>query len=473
MSKRSRKWNRRAFLRAAGVGASAAALAPFLPLPQAEGAAGPRRMIIITGGQGTDMSRWRPSGTETDFVLSEILDPLVAYQDRMIVLDGVDNEAAIQGDFGGHFGMSTLWTGMPVMSGPLRDEGVSWPQGPSVDRLISAHVHAGTTRDAFYWGTWPASLSGGNQGPNGIAHHRGPDSPIEPELFPARAFDRMFAGVTGDEAEIARRRFERQSVIDVVNGDLGRIRSELPEVDRDRMDAHLAGIRRLEERLAELHPVCTVPPVPGEHTESEVRNYDNHPMFTDLQFELMAHALACDLTRVACFQWPHSEGRGSFMPSVGYREFGSFHARAHQMSYEEVGGEVVTDTDRIEARRDVANLTRYRSEAIASLLDRMLPEVRACSLLVWGSEMSEGGTHSNRNIPLVMVQGQDLDYFSAGRYLQWGDYDPYTRYRNGTYYGGQPMNKVLVSMCQAMGMSDVTQVGLPEIEAGELTELRG
>ncbi len=467
---RKTRWSRRAFLRAAGVSGAAAAVASLLPRPLAEAATGPKRIVFITNGQGTDMTRWRPTGGETDFALGSVLDPFEAFRDRLLVLDGVDNEAAYLGVAGGHFGMSTLWTGVPIPEGTVRDEGVGWPQAASIDRAIAARVGGETRFDAFYWGTWPASLSGGNQGPNGIAYHRGPDQPIEPELYPDRAFDRLFDGITGDGAQVARLRAERRSVLDLVTGELGRVRAELPEADRDRMDAHLHGFRSLEERLADLAPMCVVPERPRDFSESEMRSFSNHPEITELQFQLMAHALACDLTRVACFQWPHSEGTGNFLEAEGYRDFGSFHARAHQMSYEVVGDEVVTDADRIAAREDMANLTRWRAEKIVHhLLENMLPDVLDNTLVVWSAEMSEGGTHSNRNIPLVMVQGSEYGAFRTGRYLKFGDWNPFEDY-NGEH-GGRPMNQVLVSLCQSMGLEDVNVVGDPSIAGGPLGEL--
>ena len=466
-----RRWSRRTFLRAAGIGASAGAFAALFPRTTVEAAPGPKRLVLITSGQGTDIPRWRPTGGETDFALSYVLEPFEAHRERMLILDGIDNEAAYLGVADGHFGMSTLWTGVGIPPGTVREEGVGWPQAPSVERIIAERVGAETRFDAFYWGTWPASLSGGNQGPNGIAYHRGPDQPIEPVLSPDRAFDRLFDGVTGDAAAIERLRNERRSVIDLVRGEVGRLRAELPAPDRDRLDAHLDGVRQLEERLAELQPVCIVPERPGAYTESMERSFDLHPQTTRLQFELMAIALACDLTRVAAFQWPHSEGRGSFMAAEGYRDFGSFHTIAHEMSYETVDDVVVTDEARLRAREDMANLNRWRSQAIVEgLLDRMLPDVLANTLVVWASEMSEGGTHSNRNVPVVMVQGDDFGEFTTGRYLRWGEFDPYGNSR--AYTGGQPMSKVLVSLCHAMGLTDVTTVGDPSVSTGPLEELR-
>lgn len=450
--------------------AAATVLAPFVPRPRVQAAVGPKRLVLITSGQGTDMTTWRPSGTETDFTLSRQLEPLAAYQDRLLVLDGVDNAAAYKGVTSGHFGMSTLWTGVGIPSGTVREEGVGWPQAPSVERRIAAAVGSMTRFDAFYWGTWPASLSGGNQGPNGIAYHRGPDQPIEPVLSPDRAFDRLFEGVTGDAAQIEQLRIDRRSVIDLVSGELTRVRAELPEVDRARMDAHIHGVRQLEERLADLRAMCVVPERPRTYGDSEVRDFRLHAEITALQFELIGLALACDLTRVAAFQWPHSEGSGSFMEAQGYRTFGSFHTRAHEMSYETVDDRTVTDEQRRIAREDLSNLQRWRSQAIAEdLLGKMLPDVLDNTLVVWASEMSEGGTHSNRNIPLVMFQGASFGYFRAGRHLRWGEYDPISNFSR--YTGGQPMNKVLVSICHAMGLEDVTSVGDTTIETGPLTEL--
>jgi hypothetical protein len=99
----------------------------------------------------------------------------------------------------------------------------------------------------------------------------------------------------------------------------------------------------------------------------------------------------------------------------------------------------------------------------------MDPDVLDHTLLVWASEMSEGGTHSNRNVPIVMVQGAEYGSFSAGRYLRWGAYDPIENFSDNT--GGEPMNKLLVSICQSMGLTDIDEVGDTTISTGPLKEL--
>ncbi|MBL4685879.1 MAG: DUF1552 domain-containing protein [Nannocystaceae bacterium] len=447
------------------------ALAPFLPRSVEAAGEQPKRLILITNGQGTDMTTWRPSGTETEFTLSAQLEPLAAYQDRMVILDGVDNEAAIRGPGRGHFGQGTMWTGVEVPTGNVRpQEMLGWPTAASVDAIIGARVGKDTRFPAYYWGTWPIATNGSNQGPNGICHYRGSEDPINPQLNPASAFDTLFDGVMGTDPAIgARLRHERRSVIDLVHGELTRVRTEMPSVDRERLDAHLDSLRELEDRINQVTAECEVPEHPGQFTESEVRDFDQVHVFTRLQFELMRHALLCDLTRVACFDWPHSEGYGNYMEEEGYRPFGSIHTLAHTMSYatEDLNP---SDEERVIAREDMANLQQWRSKMLSTeLLDKLPPDIMDNTLLVWTSEMSEGGTHSNRNVPIVMVQGEQFGAFEAGRYLRYGEYDPIDNFSQHT--GGVPMNQLLVSLCHAMGLDDINEVGDATISTGPLAEL--
>ena len=89
--------NRRAVLR--GAGGVAIAL-PWLelmgPARSAEAAAPPAKKFvgIYTPG-GTELDRWRPTGTETDFTLSRILQPLAPVKQHVMVVDGIDMTCAV------------------------------------------------------------------------------------------------------------------------------------------------------------------------------------------------------------------------------------------------------------------------------------------------------------------------------------------------------------------------------------------
>ncbi len=461
---RDHRWSRRAFLRAAGITTGAGALAALFPLPAAAGVQ-PKRLVLVTHGQGADMTRWAPTGTETAFTLSESLAPLAPIQDRLLVLDGIDNEAAYHLTGGGHFGMGTLWTGVALPEGTAYICGtdkVGWPQSRSVERLIAERLG----KDAFYWGTWPIAKDGDNQGPNGLMHYRGADDPIEPVLAPDQAFDRLFSGVTGTAESVAKLRFERKSVIDVVKGELARLRTQLPREDRARLDAHLAGVRTLEGQLTQLTSSCTVPPRPSTFTTSQVRDYSLHPMISRLQLDLMAKALACDLTRVACFCWPHSEMDAHWLANEGFDGFGSIHTNAHELNYDTIDGVAVTDGQRLVARQNLANLTTWRSKTLLeSFWNALAPEVQDMTLVAWTSEMSEPGAHSNRNVPTVLIQGQGFGYFRTGRYLKWGNFKPTDASAVHDPTGGPHTNQLLVSLCNAMGLGDVTSYGDTNIPA--------
>jgi Protein of unknown function (DUF1552) len=465
----SSRWSRRAFMRAAGISLPTAGLAALFPLPAAAGAP-PKRLILLTHGQGAEMTTWNPTGTESNFQLSTQLSPFNAVKDRLLVLSGVDNQAAYFGTGGGHFAQATLWTGVALRVGDAYICGnnhVDWPHARSVDQIIAERVGAMTPFPAFHWGTWPIARNGSNQGPNGLAHYRGPSDPIEPVLSPDLAFDRLFSGVAGGIQAAAKVRAERRSVIDIVRGELNRLRAQLPSGDRARLDAHLQGVRKLENELQALDSSCVVPTRPRGFTTTESRNFSNHPLITKLQFQLMAQALACDLTRVACFSWPHSEGEGTFLPQVGFSAFGSFHTNAHELTYDEVTpGVPVTPAQRQAARTNLANLTQWRSKTIVEDLWNVLaPEVRDHTTLTWATDMSEPGAHSNRNVPIVILQGAGVGAFRTGRYLKWGSFNGSDVNTIHLATGGPHTNQLLVSLCHAMGLNDINMVGESNVPA--------
>src|SRR4051812_47326637 len=78
----------------------------------------PQRLVGFFSPNGTIRENWTPTGTEKDFQLSRILAPLETYKDKLIVLDGVDNEAARHGVGDDHMrGMGTMLTGTELLSG--------------------------------------------------------------------------------------------------------------------------------------------------------------------------------------------------------------------------------------------------------------------------------------------------------------------------------------------------------------------
>lgn len=113
------KLNRRAFLRGAGgVSIGLPVLGSMLGRAYAQSSILPKRFVVFFSPNGTLSERWMSAGGERDFQLGEILQPLQAHRDDLIILRGIDMEAAYNGPGDGHQkGMGCMLTGTELLDG--------------------------------------------------------------------------------------------------------------------------------------------------------------------------------------------------------------------------------------------------------------------------------------------------------------------------------------------------------------------
>jgi hypothetical protein len=440
------KWSRRNLLRTLGISAAAA---PFIPLLEghAEDPVVPKRLVLFTHTNGVVLENWRPTGSEHDFVLPSILAPLQAHRDRMLVLDGVDLGYAL--DINkinvGHSGIASLWTGSHVI---WQDEQVEngWASGPSVDQVVAGAIGNQTAFPSLQTGviTHRADAFVHTR-----AYYSGSQQPLECETDPRAVFERVFGDYTAEPSALARRTAGRRSIIDAVRGDISSLQPKLSASDRHRLDEHLTGIAELEARLDDiLPPSCEIPLEPGDMNPEAPETLD---AVTDAQIDLVVRALACDRTRVAGFQW----GREASCSSAPWIGNGDIHTHSHE-----------TTPASLEFRTQLA---AWHASKLARLLDGLAAaNALENTLVVWGSAMTSSELHTSWNIPLVVIDG--TGYFDTGRWLRWGSYTG--GYTPST---GVPSNKLLVSICHAMGLTDVESFGNlnnPELMTGPLEGLR-
>jgi hypothetical protein len=427
---RDSKWSRRNLLRTLGVSAAAA---PFIPLLEghAGGTALPKRLVLFTHSNGVVLENWRPTGGEADFVLSPILAPLAAYRDRMLVLDGLD--LGYGKDIGkssvGHAGMASLWTGTsPIWQDEELENG--WASGPSVDQVVANAIGHETTYASLQTGV---ITERSNAFIHTRAYHAGAEQPLDCENDPHAVFERLFGDFTAEPGALQRRIDGRRSVMDAVRADVAALQPKLAPADRHRLDEHLTGIAELEDRLDDvLPPSCEVPDAPAE---MDYESTENLEAVTDAQIDLVVRALACDRTRVVGFQWGR-EGSTGTAPWIGS---GGIHTRSHEVTPES-----------IDYRTQLS--TWYATKFVRLLDGLAAANALEGTLVVWSSPMAVSDLHTNWNLPFVMVDG--TGYFSTGRHLRWGTYE-------GGYVPstGESSNKLLVSICHAMGLDDVESFG--------------
>jgi len=418
--------SRRAFLGSLG---AAGVLCPFIPLLERELEAAPGdfplRLIVLFSANGTIHENWAPTGGESDFTLSPILSPLEAYRDQMIVLDGLEMSRAGVGD-GHQKGMGHLWTGSTLLEGTEFEGGdggtAGWGGGISVDQHVANAVGDDTPYRSLEFGVQTKGATVWSR-----MSYAGPNQPLAPEDSPDAMFDRLFADFDVDASELDRLKAQRQSVIDLVKGDLDSLMVQHGSADdKLKIEAHLESIRAIEQRNQAEAPTCEIPGAPGgiDHDAN-----DNYPLVSQLQSDLLSMSLTCDMTRVASLQWSRSVSNTRFS-WLGIEE------GHHDLSHLGDGDQSMIDK--------LTQINTWYSEQVRYLLDALaaLPEgdgsVLDNTLVVWGNELSRGNSHGNRPIPFVLLGGGG-GQLEMGRYLQ---------------YDNVEHNRLLVSICNAMGLAD-------------------
>jgi hypothetical protein len=393
-------------------------LAPFYALLEraasAQAAAGcARRLVLFFTPNGTVHRRWRPtgSGTSFEFPAGSILEPLAPHKARVLICDGIDfkNTSNHEG------GMAAMLTGNGTLS--------SQSKGMSVDQYIATEIGGSSRFSSLELGVQTSAWGGGVQT---RMSYSAPGAFVPPDDDPVHVFSRLFGTVSSDPTEADRIRRRRQSVIDVVRGDVADLRARVGTEERQKLDLHLESLRRVELGLSGVTG-CTQPTAPAP-----INTYDNDrfPEIGSLQMDLLVTALACDATRVASIQWSHTVGPQVFS-WLGLSD--GHHSLSHMDDGNTTGVESFVLAERWYTEQFVYFLTRLSETPDAAggtLLDS--------TLVVWCKELGDGRLHDCLSVPFVLAGG---GCFTPGRYVD---------------FGGAPHQKLLVSICQAMGLDNQT-----------------
>ncbi len=433
--------SRRRFLQAAG----ASVALPLLPsLGYAQQSMFPKRLVVFYSANGTVPFRWAPTGGERNFTLSEILAPLEPYRDDILVLEGVDMRVTSKGPGAAHQrGMGAVLTGRPLNEGDFAGGGDAmsgWASGISIDQHI-ANERADATK--FHSLQFGVRATGGQNRQTMV--YAGSDQPILPDNDPYSVFDRVFSDLDTDPFDLERTRLRRASVLDHVMGDLGKLNQKIAASDRERVDAHLESVRRIETRLSTPQEVitCTAPSL-GTRIDPDAQ--DNFPDVGKLQMDQLVTALSCDLTRVATIQFSRATS-GQRYDFLGVTD--SHHSLSHE------------GDNNGAAQNDLVKINTWLCEQFAYLIGQMkaIPEGDGTlldhSVVVWVNSLGKGNSHTRNDIPVVMA-GSCHGFFDTGRFLEFGD---------------EPHNNLLVSLAQAMDVN-INTFGDPDFCTGPIQALR-
>ncbi|XXY48369.1 DUF1552 domain-containing protein [Sorangium sp. So ce269] len=447
-ARRSSRWrlDRRTFLR--GAGGLAVAL-PFLEAMSGSASAVefPKRFVVFFTGLGTVKQAWQPTGTETAFELGEILAPLSPYRDKLLVIEGVDMESAYNGPGDPHQqGIGQALTGTELQEGTLFPYAcdpaalVGWGGGISVDQFLAARLGQRTKLSSLELGVQVQYANVSSR-----ISYLGPGQPVPPEDDPRAVFDRLFNDLSADPADLERRRALRRRVLGSVMEDYGSLARQLGGEDRQKLEHHLEAVSEIEKRLDApglLGGACAVPEL-GERLD--VYANDSFPAIGRLQMDLLAMALACDLTRTASIQWSATQA-GKVFTWLGQSD------THHALSHSSPGHQA--------KQQQLVDIGRWQAEQLAYLLGKLdaVPEGAGTlldnTIVLWCTDISAGQSHSRRDMPYV-IAGRAGGALRTGRFLS---------------YAGDPHNNLLVALCNAMGV-DVSTFGNPAYCTGPLPGL--
>jgi hypothetical protein len=470
---------RRSFLKAVGSSLIALPFVEVLADSVAQAADGqPLKFIGVYHPHGVAAEYWamRAGDTETDFdityencSLAPFDDPETygkSYKDKILPIEGID----LLSSANGHDTAATILTGSRVSGKPANislDQYLAVTLGlGSATRIASAALAVGV--DGSEPGT---TLSYGEGG-----------EPLSKIIDPVKAFDLFFAGfVVGDDpeaiAQAARQRALGKSVIDFVNGDIGRLRSRVGPREQQKLDQHLTSLRELEKQFTEATTACVVPTPPDPSTFPSLKAYNGgepyYDVITDAMVDILAQAMACDITRFATLFLNDLSYSGNPLGLPADNHGGV----AHTYDASELGNDGrPTGPGNPATWLPLAQINRYNYSKIARLLQKLDQFGALESTLIYASsDMGNPAWHSTRNVPTLLAGGA-AGKFRMGRRLKlradcpandlWCSFD-------SANFSASPNNKLLVSIAQAFG-AEVDSFGTqpePALSTGTLTGL--
>ncbi|MEM9159971.1 MAG: DUF1552 domain-containing protein [Verrucomicrobiota bacterium] len=338
--------------------------------------ANPTRFLVVGNPFGMHPENFFPSDFGKNFTLPHTLRSMDWLKDRMTILSHTD-----------HNMVSGHGREISFLSGVLPTTAAAYPEkNMSVDQIVARH-----TGSKVRYPYVNASLGSNihmSWNSNGIA--------LEPITDPQKLFDHLFLNLTAQEKKTRRELISRNgSILDTVRSQLAGIKKHATVNDLERLDQYETSVRSLEKNFSNR----------ANWIDKDKPAYDISHHFNAFEvtvenrynaiFDMVSYAFETDLTRVATISFPADL---SYTDVDGVNR--GYHACTHNGKKEDVVSELVS----IESFQ-IAQLSRclQKLDSIkepfseGSMLDN--------TVVLFGSGMGYGGTHSNRNLPIMVAGG--------------------------------------------------------------------
>ena len=386
---------RRTFLRGALGGLIAM---PFLdamvPALSAQAAKRPFRFGAIYVPNGIYPQLWHPDTTGSGFEFKQIMQPLEPFRSHLVTISGMKAPDG-NPDMGGvHMGASAAWLNG---TGPVTTMAKFVVESKkSIDQFIADKVAEDTPLRSLEVGTEDMGTSAGacDGYPcvffNAISW-RDDTSPLPVAVNPRVTFERIF-GESGSAGRRLANMRRKQSLLDSVAEEAGRMRRSLGPADNAILEEYLTNIRDVERQLDRMDARAAAVPEGAVAPLGIPDNIDDHLTVT---YDLMRLAFQADISRVFTFMVGH-EGSGRSYAHIGIPE--PHHPVSHH-------------GDTADGIAKYAKLTTYHVAKLAEFVEKLqaTPDGDGTlldrSVLYFGSGMGNGNAHDRNNPPVLLVGG--------------------------------------------------------------------
>ncbi len=488
---------RRRFLKAVGATALTYPFLRGLPSYAAASGSAPTYMVLLFTPCGTVRPFWGATdaakqdvlfpalggapAVTANFVFRDTLAPLAPVQKNVIILDGLANRAA-QGSH--EAGMAALWTGLTSTGAPAT--------GPSVDQVIAANLNAGTPFPSIELMARSSADFTDREVKTRMIYNT-PGAFMDPHDDPVEARNTFFPPkVTGTGPD--KKTFIRQKLFPLLNSELTAMQPRLCTSDRQQLQALQQGWNDLDQQItaaAAKAASCTSPgAVPAGYKSPSI----DFPTTVQLQMDLLALALACDLTRVASLQLSTSTSQvtHSWLPGQtdthhNYSHNGpaSLYQIAPCTSYNNMGKCAITPNVYAVSNQMLYNnnmtlaqqkaIDLWYAQQVAYLANKLAMFTGAGSgtlldqsVICWGNELDMGAAHNHDDTPFVLIGGAN-GQLKTGQMvtfpLDLTDNDPRVAISKDRAH-----NDLLLTLAKVMGQNP-TCIGDAQYCSGPITEI--
>lgn len=475
-----RDLDRRRFLRAVGATALTYPFVKALPSYAATGDP-PTYLVLLFTPSGFVQHLWgaqcaKPAGTAptsaSPLVFRDTLSVFdtMGLTDKVIVLDGLNVKAAVNPSH--EPGMAALWTGVTSTGNPAT--------GPSIDQVIAGELNSGRPfRSIELMVRYSADWTDREVKTRMIYDAKG--GYLDPYDDPAAARNALFPNMTAMTGP-DKKTYIRNKLFQQLNVELDGLQTRLCNEDRQQLQALQQAWLDLNQQLtsaAAAAQACTTPDAAPAGYKSPS---DDFPTSAKLQMNILAMALACDLTRVASLQFSTATSQVKHTAWLGANQTKTHHDHSHDgptslYQFYQLGGgdylynpagaslygslDQLTAIDAWYAKQVATFASSLRQFTVGgkSLLDQ--------TVICWGSEIAIGAAHNHNAAPFVLIGGGGgkLKTNQVVRFPVKFDGDQTTQ-----NVVDRSHSDLLLTLAQVMGVN-LTKIGDAQYCTGPITQI--